>query len=231
MHRFFIAASDRELRQELWIDDKELVHQWQKVLRFQEGDELILFDEDTEKMYRIDRAEPTAYRLQHVTDLVRKLPKRHIYLFWSLLKKDKNDWVLQKCTELGVSNFVPIISERTENTQFDEERSKKIITEAVEQCGRSDIPYLHEPMSLQQAVETYTQQFPLLFAHMTSDTSVSDNLSNDKIGICIGPEGGWNSEEMDFFNKNQVQPINLAEFTLRAETACVAAVALLMQQP
>ncbi|MCA9348969.1 16S rRNA (uracil(1498)-N(3))-methyltransferase [Candidatus Saccharibacteria bacterium] len=226
MHRFYIPSEDRELRQELWIDDKELVHQWQKVLRFKEGDEVALFDEECEKLYKIDRAEPNAYRLQHVTDLMRKIPAKHVYLFWSLLKKDKNDWVIQKCTELGVSNFVPIISERTENNQFDIERSRKIAIEATEQCGRSDIPTIHEPMSLEQAIGTYIDKLALYYTHMEAD-DVADS-TEDKLGVLVGPEGGWSDAELENFRQAGLKSIQLGNFVYRAETASIVATSKLI---
>src|SRR5690606_20204102 len=98
------------------------------------------------RLYKIVQVEKDGVKLELVTEFERKLPERHIYLFFSLLKKDKNEWVLQKCTELGVRNFVPIVADRSEKTGFNLERSEKIVIEAAEQCGRSDIPDVREPI-------------------------------------------------------------------------------------
>src|SRR3989344_3461009 len=111
LHRFF-AGEDIKLKKEFWLHDQALLWQWNKVLRFREGQEVILFDGlQTDRLYKILKLEKSEAHLAMVTELERTLPKRHVYLFWSLLKKDNNEHIIQKATELGVSNFVPLITE------------------------------------------------------------------------------------------------------------------------
>ncbi len=235
LHRFFTGhVHDKygplELRQHVWMNDTALVAQWSKVLRYREGDELVLFNGSGEdRLYRIHKIEPTSYGLELVTELESQTPKREVYLFWSSLKKDKNEWVLQKCTELGVSHFVPLLSDRTEKTGFDEERAQKIVVEAAEQCGRSDIPRLREPLSVQAAVTEFKDKVTLYFAEQ-SDADALQNRPDVSMpcGVFVGPEGGWTDEEKDFLAQH-CQKINAAQFTLRAETACVAVSTLLIQ--
>jgi len=225
-HRFYIPADKRELRHELWIDDPKLVHQWQKVLRFRIGDELVLFDgERHERLYRVVQLGDKAYKLTHITDLVRQVPKRHLYLFWSILKKDKNDFVVQKCTELGVVHFIPLVTERSEVKMLDIERLLKIAVEAAEQCGRSDIPKIHEPMTLMQAVGVYAQKFPLVTASMDGQ-DVAD--VPDTLGLLVGPEGGWSDSERDIMTTHDTSDIVLSNHVLRAETASITGAARLM---
>lgn len=144
VHRFFVGE-DFKLKQDFWLHDEELLWQWNRVLRFSAGQNVVLFDGvTTDRLYEIVEISKTEAHLKLKTELEQNLPKIHIYLLWSLLKKDNNEHILQKCTELGVSNFVPIISERTIRTNFNIDRAKKIIVEASEQCGRSDIPIVRE---------------------------------------------------------------------------------------
>jgi 16S rRNA (uracil1498-N3)-methyltransferase len=148
-----------------------------------------------------------------------------VYLFWSLLKKDKNEWVLQKCTELGVSHFVPIISDRTEKTGFDEGRALKIVQEAAEQCGRSDIPRIREPLGIDAIIQEYKDKIVLYFAEQHHEQNAED-LVDQPCGIFVGPEGGWTEEEKQLL-ESHCHKLNIAEFTLRAETACVTAAGFL----
>lgn len=232
LHRFFAGRlhdkyGPLELRQHVWINDPELYNQWSRVLRYKIGDELVLFNgEGEDRLYKIHKIEEMSVGLDLVTELDPVYPKREVYLFWSLLKKDKNDWVLQKCTELGVSHFVPLLSDRTEKTSFDEERALKIVTEAAEQCGRSDIPRIREPLGLQAVIDEFKDKIKLYFAEQhEGQTDLGD--ASEPCGVFVGPEGGWTDEEKILLESNCIK-LNIAQFTLRAETATVAAVTNLM---
>jgi 16S rRNA (uracil1498-N3)-methyltransferase len=225
LHRFYIAPDEQELDHMVWSKSKALRDQWVKVFRYREGDQVVLFDGvKTERLYKIAQIEPDAIKLEMVTDFERKLPAKHIYLFWSLLKKDKNDWVIQKCTELGVSNFVPIIAERSEKTGFNLERAEKIAIEAAEQCGRSDIPHIREPLTLQEAIDEYKDKVTLLICDETVTSNLEPVTSKMPQGILVGPEGGWAEAELELFKRANLGSLHLSNLTLRAETAAVAAV-------
>ena len=192
------------------------------MLRFREGQQVVLFDGvEHDKLYKISEINSVEAHLELVTDYTRQLPKKNIYLFWSLLKKDKNDWVLQKCTELGVSHFIPLIADRSEKTGFNIERARKIVVEAAEQCGRSDIPTVRDAMHVTKAIEQYGEKVTLYICEQDSEETV---LAMDDLGVLIGPEGGWSDNEKLLFKDMNVHHLNLHDFTLRAETACVTAV-------
>lgn len=228
MNRFYTGETkDRsgvlELTEHVWLNDVELVNQILRVLRMRPNEELVLFDgKGSERLYRIEEIEPKAVHLYHVTDLVPKHPKRKITLAFSMLKKDKNEWILQKCTELGVSHFIPILSDRTEKTGFDSERAHKIVVEAAEQCGRHDIPAISEPQALRSFVSEYEAHMPIFVTDMGNEKPIQ--LNAEKYVVLVGPEGGWSQLERDLFKEKNLQHIGLGDFTLRAETACIAAV-------
>jgi 16S rRNA (uracil1498-N3)-methyltransferase len=160
------------------------------------------------------------------TELKRKLPKRHVYLFWSLLKKDNNELVLQKCTELGATNFVPIISERSIRKDFNLERAKKIVIEASEQCGRSNIPTVREPIKLPTAINEYKNKILLVFCDEKGKNIAE--MSHDEgqaVGLFVGPEGGWSEDELKLFVSAGAMHANIHDLTLRAETAAISVVA------
>ena len=224
-HRFFVK--DTELGESIWVDDKNLLRQWLSVLRYQTGSQLVLFDGEREdRLYELTRIGNGAVQLKLVTELERRIPERDLYLLFSLLKKDKNDWVLQKCTELGVRHFVPILSSRTEKTGFNLERAAKIVVEAAEQCGRSDVPRVREPIHLETALKEFEGKIDLYFAEQSDHLLSTTSHLPSAVGVFIGPEGGWTEEEKELLAAN-CEKLNLSQFTLRAETASIVAVSSL----
>lgn len=223
LHRFYVP--DGELQHDFWLHEPGLINQWQKVLRFQPGQEVILFDgQQHERLYRIVELTGREAHVQLITDFVRQLPKKNLYLFWAILKSDKNELVLQKGTELGVSHFIPLLAERSEKTGFNEERAKRIIIEAAEQCGRSDIPTLRGgPLHPETAVQEYQDKVTLFIAEQQAPEQAETKVPG-VAGIFIGPEGGWSDEEKAMFARHNLLHLKLHDFTLRAETAAISAV-------
>lgn len=224
IHRFYVGTTV-ELRQSFWLQDDRLLHQWNKVLRYQAGQEVLLFDGvQIDRLYRIEKLTSHEAQLSLVTEYARNVPSKDVYLLWSLLKKDKNDWVLQKATELGVTHLVPLLAARSEKTGFDHDRSLKIVIEAAEQCGRSDIPNVREPMLVQTAVEHVGSTLPLLVCQKGGDRP--EELKSDTYGVLIGPEGGWTDDELALFDQHKLAHLGLGDFVLRAETAAVVAASI-----
>lgn len=227
LHRFFVDPSIHPLIQKMWLRNEALVNQWERVLRFRPGQQLILFDgQKDDKLYRLLEFNDGAAHLEHITDMARKLPQKDIYLAWALLKKDKNDWVLQKCTELGVNHFIPLLTERCEKTGFNEDRAKKIMTEAAEQCGRSNLPNIREPLQLETLLEEFSGKVPILACEQEGSEKLDLNL--EKAVLIIGPEGGWTEGEIELFKNKNVTLVNIGDFTHRAETASIAVVSKLL---
>lgn len=233
LHRFYVGGMHNkwgpvELNHTLWVNDERLINQWLKVLRYRVNDQLVLFNDETERIYKITKIEfPHSAHLELITEQDRKMPAKHVYLLWSLLKKDKNDWVLQKATELGVRNFVPILAERCEKTGFDIERAHKILVEASEQCGRADIPDIREPILPTTAIAEYADT-PLFICEQGD--GAADLRPLDTVALLIGPEGGWSDTEKQLFADANLAHINIASFTLRAETAAIIAVSKAFEQ-
>lgn len=232
LHRFYIHEmhnrfGDIALGKEVWVHDEALLHQWLRVLRYRIGDELVVFNDAEERLYKIVKIEGDAsVKLELITELERKLPEKEVYLLWSVLKKDKNDWVIQKATELGVHKLVPVLADRSEKTGLNIERAQKIIIEAAEQCGRGDIPEIREPIPLHEALEEY-KDFPLYICEQHAP--VEDTTTElKKLGVLVGPEGGWTDAEKDMFATAGLQHIAISDFTLRAETAAIVAISKLV---
>jgi len=229
LQRFYIKEMHNkygpvELGHTVWLHDEAILHQLLRVFRARPDYELILFNDEEERLYKIAEIQgQDSIKLELVTDLVRKTPNKQVFLLWSVLKKDKNDWVLQKATELGVHKFIPVITSRSEKTGLNIERSQKIIKEAAEQCGRGDVPEVREPISLHEAIEEYAD-LPLFICEQSEENSQTNPENLDKLGVLIGPEGGWDDNELLDFKNRGLAHVSLGDFTLRAETAAVSAV-------
>lgn len=227
MHRFYVE-SKLDSAKTLEITNKSLIHQWIKVLRCKPGDNIILFDGNfIDYQYSFNQITPKIVKLdlENKTNLNRH--KEQKYLFWSLLKRDNNELILQKATEIGIDYFIPLVSERSIKKDFNIERAKKILIEASEQCGRGGIPQISSPIKLTEAINKYKSHVSIFFCNMgQTDSKVSKD--ND-LGVIIGPEGGWTDSELKLFNNNEISGISLGENVLRAETAAIIASAKLAQ--
>ena len=159
-----------------------------------------------------------------------------ITLCFSLTKREKVEWILQKCTEIGVSCFQPFVSERsvsrTEN--MDENRRTRwesIIREAAEQSERSKLPTLMEVMSFDELLDKMIGDTHKLIAYEGADPARTFHqltLKREPVILMIGPEGGFCDEEATRAINAGFQPFSLGKRILRMETACMVASALVV---
>lgn len=229
LHRFFVSSPIGKNR-EVILRDKDLFHQLKHVFRFTIGGQVILFDDSGFDYHAmIASFRPNEVTLSIVSRQENKSePNREIFLFASLLKKDKFEWILEKGTELGVSHFIPVISLRAEKKSLNYERAKKIIQEATEQSGRSHLPLLHETVFFEDAL---MQEFPCFAFDQQGDTFTIEHAQKfSPLGLFVGPEGGWADQELFLFKKNNIKIYSLGAPTLRAETASIAVASLILLQ-
>lgn len=234
-HRFYIPDVPIAQAKTTVVQDSRCLYQWRMVLRFRPGQQVSLFDgAGNEALYEIRKLDKTSAILRFIERQTTLMPPKETYLFWSLLKKDNNEWVLQKATELGVTHFVPMVADRCETSDVTRNRSDrwhKIIIEAAEQCGRSDIPQaVLEPLTLTETLQRYGKDVAIQVAEQVPQTA-SPVLSADKkpAGSLIGPEGGWSDEEKQLFLAHRIPVVQFGRFVLRAETAAVVAAARMVQ--
>ena len=149
----------------------------------------------------------------------------------SLLKNPSRfEWFLEKATEIGVSEIIPLICERTEKTSFKFERMKGILVSAMLQSQQCRLPLLKEPVKFKELVVRATHQQKFI-AHCTDDAKrdlvdlVNSNLSS-KI-ILIGPEGDFTNPEIELALQNHFNAVTLGKTRLRTETAGLVAATLL----
>ena len=145
-------------------------------------------------------------------------------------RSERMDWVLQKATELGVSNIMPAYTKRSMVT-LDEKRLQSrmrhwlgILTHACEQCGRNTLPTLSPPQTLPDILSIQSPE-NCYYLEPDCDSHLRHINKPEKIILIIGPEGGFDPEERQLMKKHNVQPINMGPRILRTETAGIAALA------
>ncbi len=229
MHRFFVEHTIGDER-EITVVDEKLLHQWRDVLRLEPGDPVILFDgSGSDFLCELALVSRSEAKLRLVRKVEREKENLNVYLCMSLIKNDNFELVLEKGTELGVTHFVPILAERSVKRALNMDRARTIIKEASEQSGRAVLPELHEVTTLDQVVE----KFPIHFfaCHPESDKfkyALPLFSKDEPIGILIGPEGGFTSNEIEFFKQKGIPLLGLGTNTLRAETAAIAVLSLVV---
>ena len=235
LHRFYINEIIGS-KTELILSNTDVVHQLRKVFRLKKGDLLIVFDgSGSDYICGIeDFRDETIILGVRKASKSRFMPEREVYLYAALVKKDTFEWIVEKATELGVTKIVPIIAERTEKKAVNEDRLKKIVIEASEQSGGGSIPDIEPVIGFKEAVielsETNKEETVKIIAfHTDADIFEQSDLGEiAPIACFIGPEGGWSPDEIDLFHKNKIPVRSIGTQVLRAETAVVATLSLVM---
>jgi 16S rRNA (uracil1498-N3)-methyltransferase len=162
-------------------------------------------------------------------EFVAKKTIPEITLYMAVVKKDTFEWIVQKATELGVSRIVPILAERSEKKSLNQERLVKIAIEASEQCGRGNVPVIEEIQTLSQVIGSAGEGRTFIVFHTEGEYFKPTDISNiESVGVFIGPEGGWSPAELEMFHKNSLPVRCLGPQVLRAETAAVAALSVVV---
>lgn len=241
LHRFFLP--NEQLQVGRLVDLTPLLHQLRLVLRLRPGEQLHLLDgqgsEFIAEVHQLDQRQ--AHGLILSQQPAGGEPPFPLILYQCSLKADKFEWVLQKGTELGVTTFVPVISERSvvrpaEALLKKYERWQTILREAAEQCGRGIIPVLAPPVSWSTAI---AQAHGLRFVPWEEATAgdlglqLANDVSRSSVGqqainLLIGPEGGITKNEMDVAQSAGWQIVSLGPRILRAETAALVSVTMVM---
>ncbi|MGB0386643.1 MAG: 16S rRNA (uracil(1498)-N(3))-methyltransferase [Ardenticatenaceae bacterium] len=240
MHRFFISSEQIKGNEVFFPSD--LAHQMTRVLRLREADRVVVLDNRGVE-YEVGLHTLTKRSVQGTiceTRAVDTEPRTHLTLYMALLKGKKLDWVLQKGTELGVSRFVPFLSHRSVVGSLKSlgktkvERWRRIVREAAEQSHRGRLPEVLPPQSFEAALDQARASgaLSLIAWEVAGGKSLKQALNREqpshstpprRINLFIGPEGGFQEEEIITAQKHRVLPITLGSRILRAETAALAA--------
>ncbi len=198
-----------------------------RALRLREGEAIILFDgtggEVPATLTHIGKRDVLATTSAHVT--AEREMQRSVTLYPSLIANDRLDWLVQKATELGATAIQPMFTERSQRIPGDVEKRAEhwrgVAIAACEQCGRNQIPKIHSPITLGDALAALADQSLVLL-----DTEGSSDVSSATItsasAVFIGPEGGFSPSELDELRKRCDHRLRLGPTILRAETAAIA---------
>lgn len=198
------------------------------VLRLGTGARLLLFDGTSgEWLARIVEAgrRRMTVMVEERTREVEQVP--HLTLAFAPVKRTQVDWLVQKATELGVMRLQPVVTQRTVVERVKLERLESIAIEAAEQCGRTLLPAINEPVTLPAFLKSSATA--LYFADETGGEAPHTVFRPGAATILVGPEGGFTDEERAAIRAHPAaHPISLGPRILRAETAALAAVAAYM---
>ncbi|MCF6343343.1 MAG: 16S rRNA (uracil(1498)-N(3))-methyltransferase [Devosiaceae bacterium] len=216
--------------------DKKQSNYLISVLRKNIGDELIIFNgENGAFLAKIEGASKKAAQLLVLEQLAEQPKPNDLWYFFAPLKKARLDYMVQKATEMGVGTMQPVITQYSQVKRLKNERINANIIEAVEQCEILSIPKIEQEITLKNLIGNWQKTHgnrKLILADETmsaaSPVATLQALRGEKIALLIGPEGGFSDEELSLLHEqNFVVSISLGSRILRADTAAVAALALI----
>lgn len=239
MFNFFIEEGNRHNNRYL-ISGADYNH-IKNVLRMKIGDEFLVSENNVSNLCRIESFEGESVIAEIIEERFQdtSLPIK-IYLFQGLPKSDKLELIIQKTVELGVEGIIPVEMNRCvvklddKKKKSKTERWQSIAESAAKQSKRTSIPKVHEPMSYKTALEKASELDVFLVPYECKNgmeatvNALSQIRSGMSVGILIGPEGGFELNEIDLAIKAGGVPVSLGKRILRTETAAITAVGMCM---
>jgi 16S rRNA (uracil1498-N3)-methyltransferase len=245
LHRFFVSKDDFQ-GQNAILRGRQ-AHQIADVLRLKPGQNIIALD-NLGAEYKLCLTNVTKYEIS--AQVVGKQPATgepvaRITLFQSLGKQDKFEWVLQKCTEIGVVRFVPVIAQRSVIRNCRDiganklARWRRIVAEAAEQSHRGRLPTLDEPIRFEKGMaELQGFQRSLIASTRAQGVSLRDSLrgcgacslGGVDLALIVGPEGGFTEDEIERGRTGGAIPFTLGPRILRTETAAIVAASIILYE-
>ncbi len=242
MHRFFLDPTN--IRGDAVAFPQDISRQVSRVLRMSPGDQVAVLDGDG---WEYTVALSTVNATDSEGRIIGKRegrgePAIRLTLCQALIRAERFEFALQKCAELGVARYIPTLTRRTArrhaNTSANRrERWRRIIREAAEQSRRSRLPILDVPRTLQEALEHAPR--PILIAWegesektLKSDVETwrADAMDSGAASIFVGPEGGFEPDEIELAREHGAHVFGLGARILRSETAAIALAAIIMHE-
>ena len=207
--------------------DKNQSHYLSKVMRVKENEVFSLFNKEGEWEAKVLGIFKNIVEFKIIKQLRQKEITKELWLAFSPIKSNYQNFMLQKATELGVTKFLPIIFDRTVVRKINKDRIEKIVIEASEQSNRINVPTIEEAQDLNGFLKKNLMN--LIFTDLNSNIKKIDKskFTDKPVCIIIGPEGDFSETEREkiLFFKG-VQPIKINENILRSETAVISAISI-----
>ena len=207
--------------------DKSQSHYLNKVMRVKENEFFSLFNNKGEWEAKILKISKGLVEFEIVKQLRQKENMKDLWLAFSPIKSNYQNFMIQKATELGVTKFLPIIFDRTVVRSINVERLKKIAIEASEQSNRINIPSIEQTQNLESFLNS--NLVDLIFTDLNSTNKKIDKskLTNKPTCIIVGPEGDFSELEREkILTFRGVQTVKINENILRSETAVISAISI-----
>lgn len=242
MKKFFV--NKEQIRNDLIEIINEDVNHIKNVLRLEEDTLIQISDGNQNYISKITKIENDKV----ICEIIEKKENQNessiqIDIFQGIPKSDKMEYIIQKCTELGVKNFIPVKCKRSivKLTEKDEEKKilrwQKIAEGAAKQSGRDIIPNVNRTQNINNICNSIKEYDILLVAYeLEKNNSLKNELKKLhvnkklKIGILIGPEGGIEEEEIDLLKENGAKIISLGKRILRTETVALVVSSIIMYE-
>ena len=224
---FFAKSLSLNLRFKL---NKSQSHYLAKVMRVKVGESFSLFNQSGEWEAKINDIFKGIVEFTILKKLREKYNENDIWLAFTPIKSNFFNFMIQKATELGVTKFVPIITDRTIVRKINYERIEKIIIEALEQSNRIKVPKVEKTQNLNLFLENNNNKINIIFGDLNTENQNLDpkiKKENKPICIIIGPEGDFTeSEREQILNFKDVQSLKINNNILRTETAAISAISI-----
>jgi 16S rRNA (uracil1498-N3)-methyltransferase len=224
LKRHYFIGNFIWLHAEIETTDSEVIHQIKDVLRLKENEEVVLGDGLGKAAVAVIKKIIPKEITFLVKEFLPELPaSKKVILYAALLKRDSFEWLLQKATEVGVDEIVPLLCERTVKIGVNSKRWEKIIKEAAEQSQNLVLPKLKPVQNFKDAIKG--KEGAIIF-HPDGQEMKNFHSQGKAVHIFIGPEGGWSPTEIKLSQDNLAWHLNMGGSVLRAETAATVAVYL-----
>ncbi len=212
--------------------DQRAAHYLFHVLRCQEGEYISIFNESSEWLSKIDKINSKDVQISIEKNIKSADTKQDITLYFSPIKKNQTELVIQKCTEIGVTNFQPVLMERTNFSSFNIDRLSLIAIEAIEQSEQMKIPSICEPIKLEELLSRDQKDLITLVCSVEENSNSIRNVLKNNIAsnysLMVGPEGDFSDTEMkNLKNKGNYFMVSLGDTVLKSETASITAAGIL----
>ena len=240
--RSFFTEPENVLENEIILTE-DLSH-IKKVLRMQPGDEALVFD-GTGAEYKVEILEISERGVRCLIlkkNMSEAEPQVKVSLYQGIPKSDKMEQIIQKCTELGIFEIIPVKMDRCvaklEKGSDKIKRFNKISREASKQSGRGIVPLTKEPVSFKEAMNELSNKDLAIMPYEILGHEgkkglreiLAENKSAKEIGIIIGPEGGFSDAEANFAMQKDVKLVGLGKRILRTETAGSTLLSIIMYE-